>query len=45
MLSRNLVEPARLRELFEQIRPRLDRYPAVDPPSFQRALEATLSGA
>ena len=44
MLARNLVEPARRRELFDQIRPWLDGYPAVDPPSFERSLEAALSG-
>ena len=43
MLARGLVEPARLRELFEAIVPRLDRYPAIDPPSFRRALDATLA--
>jgi hypothetical protein len=42
MLKTGLVEPAKLRELFEQIVDRLYRYPAVDPPSLRRALEAAL---
>lgn len=41
-LERGLVEPRRLRELFEAIQPRLYRYPAVDPPSFRKRLEDTL---
>jgi hypothetical protein len=39
LLDRGLVDPARLRELFEAIEPRLYRYPAVDPASFRRRLE------
>jgi hypothetical protein len=42
MLRARLIEPARLRELFEDILPELYRYPAVDPESFQRALEEAL---
>ena len=42
MLDDGLVEPVRLRELFEQIEPRLYRYPAIDPASFRQALEALL---
>lgn len=42
MLDRGLVEPNRLRELFEAIRPRLHRYPAVDPASFERRLDQAL---
>ena len=33
-----LVEPSRLRELFEAIEPRLERYPAVDPTTFRAAV-------
>jgi hypothetical protein len=44
MLDRGLVEPGRLRELFQAIEPRLYRYPAIDPKSFRRALETTLAG-
>jgi hypothetical protein len=43
MLRRGLVEPARLRELFGQIAPKLYLYPAIDPPSFRRAVEAALA--
>lgn len=42
LLGRGLVEPQRLRELFEAIEPRLHRYPAVDPPSFRRRLDHVL---
>ncbi len=44
LLRSGLVEPARLRALFEQIEPRLYRYPALDPTSFRRAVEAALRG-
>ena len=43
MLRRSLVEPARLRELFAQIEPKLYRYPAIDPPSFRRAVDDALA--
>jgi hypothetical protein len=39
MLARGLVEPAKLRSLFEDIEPLLFRYPAIDPKSFRRAVE------
>jgi hypothetical protein len=39
MVEAGLVEPARLLELFEAIEDRLYRYPALDPPSFRRAVE------
>ena len=42
LLARGLVDPARLREHFEAIQPRLHRYPAVDPPSFRKRLEEAL---
>ena len=42
LLARGLVEPHRLRELFEAIQPRLHRYPAVDPPSFRQRLDEVL---
>jgi hypothetical protein len=44
LLARGLVEPARLRELFDAIEPRLYLYPAVEPRSFRRALEERLRG-
>jgi hypothetical protein len=43
MLRRGLVDPARLRELFAQIEPKLYRYPAIDPASFRRAVEDALT--
>jgi hypothetical protein len=43
LLTRGLVEPDRLRELFGAIEPRLERHPAIDPPSFRRRLEQTLA--
>jgi hypothetical protein len=45
LLARELVEPRRLRELFEAIVPRLHRYPAVDPRSFRKRLEEALRPA
>ena len=42
MLDDELIEPPRLRELFDEIEPRLYRYPAIDPAAFRRALEAFL---
>lgn len=42
MLRRGLVEPARLRELFEAIRPQLYRYPAVSPERFEERLAAVI---
>jgi len=39
MVARSLVEPARLRELFEAIVSGLHRFPAVDPPSLRRRVE------
>jgi hypothetical protein len=39
MLRSGLVEATRLLELFERIEPNLHRYPAIDPPSFRRAVE------
>jgi hypothetical protein len=42
MLRRGLVEPGKLREYFGQIRSLLYRYPAIDPPSFERRLDSAL---
>ena len=44
MLDRDLIEPDKLRDLFKAIEPGMYRYPAIDPPSFRRALEETLRG-
>jgi hypothetical protein len=43
MLRRKLVEPAALRRMFEQIRPELRRYPAIDPDVFREKLDAILA--
>lgn len=40
MLDRGLVTPAELRRMFDQIEPQLYRYPAIDPPTFRRAVDA-----
>lgn len=42
MLDRGLVEPDRLRELYEAIEPELYRYPALDEAAFRRKLSAML---
>ncbi len=42
LLERGLVEPGRLRELFQAIEPRLHRYPAVDHASFRKRLDEAL---
>jgi hypothetical protein len=44
MIERGLVEPGRLRGLYEQIETELYRYPAIDPPTFRRKLDAALDG-
>jgi hypothetical protein len=43
MIARRLVEPRRLRELFETLQSRLYRFPAVDPPSFRKRLDDLLA--
>ena len=45
MLGSGLVEPAKLRSLFDRIEPELLRYPAIDPADFRRALETTIAPA
>jgi predicted nucleotidyltransferase len=45
MISRGLVVETRLRSLFEQIEPDLYRYPAIEPQSFRRSVEAALTDA
>jgi hypothetical protein len=42
MIESGLVQPARLRELYETIEPELYRYPAIDPAAFRRKVEAAL---
>lgn len=43
MAARGLIQPERLLELFERIAPELFRYPAIDPPSFRRAVHDAVS--
>lgn len=40
LTTHGLVDTGRLRSCFEQIEPLLHRYPAIDPPSFRRAVDA-----
>jgi Nucleotidyltransferase of unknown function (DUF6036) len=42
MLESGLVEPVRLRELYNAIEPELYRYPAVDPAAFRRKVAAVV---
>jgi hypothetical protein len=42
MLERGLVSAADLRRTFAEIEPQLYRYPAIDPPSFRRAVEGVV---
>jgi hypothetical protein len=42
MLESGLVQPARLRELYEAIEPELYRYPAIDPAAFRRKVSAVV---
>jgi hypothetical protein len=44
MLDRGLVSSDALNQAFTDIRPRLYRYPAIDPASFERALVKFLQG-
>ena len=43
MVRRELVEPLRLRELYEAIEPELYRYPAIEPSAFRRKLDDALT--
>jgi hypothetical protein len=38
LLGRRLIQPERMRELFQSIEPQLIRYPAVDPAAFRAAV-------
>jgi hypothetical protein len=42
MYERGLVEPDRLRALFDEIEPALFRYPAIDPADFRAKVEGWL---
>ncbi len=43
LIERGLVNRERLQAYFDDIEPELYRFPAVDPPSFRRAVEAVTS--
>lgn len=43
MLQRRLIEPGRLRELFEALVPFLFRFPSLDPKAFRRNLDSIVS--
>lgn len=43
MIARRLVDPRRAIEYFARIEPDLFRFPALDPPSFRRAVEEAFS--
>ncbi len=45
MIERDLIERGTLLEHFLVIEPRLYRYPAIDPPSFRRAVEEFTRGS
>ena len=40
MIERGLVDPGDARRHFDRIEPELYRFPAIDPPTFRRAVEA-----
>lgn len=44
MLARALIDRGRLGEYFAAIEPRLYRYPAIDPPTFAKAVARVVSG-
>lgn len=42
MLTRHLIDPAKVLRYFEAIEARLYLYPAIDPPTFRRSVERIL---
>ena len=42
MIEHGLVQPVRLRELYETIEPVLYRYPAIDPAAFRKKIEMVM---
>ena len=40
MLDRGLINGSEVRRMFAQMEPELYRFPAIDPPSFRRAVDA-----
>ena len=45
MIKSKLIEPKRLLELFCQIEDQLHKYPALDAPSFRRAVESVVEAS
>lgn len=45
LIDRRLVEPDRLLAYFRAIEPELYRFPAIDPPSFERAVLGAIESA
>jgi hypothetical protein len=43
MIAKGLVEPTRLRQLYDAVEPDLYRYPALDPRVFRQKLDAALA--
>jgi hypothetical protein len=43
MADHGLIAPSRLLVFFGEIEPELYRYPAIDPPSFRRSVEAAVA--
>lgn len=43
MIERELVDPPRLRDLYDAIEPELFRYPAIDPDVFRKKVSAALA--
>ncbi len=43
MLDRKLIDRQGLAEYFARIEPELYRFPAIDPPSFRRAVEQAVA--
>ena len=43
MIAGGLVEPSRLRALYEQVEPELYRYPAIDPSALRQKLDVALA--
>lgn len=43
MFDQGLIDPSRLRELYETVEPQLHRYPHIDPRAFRRKLDDALT--
>jgi hypothetical protein len=43
LVERGLVDPARVRSYFDELEPKLYRFPAIDAPSFRASVERTLA--